>query len=422
MPSPDSSAARRPFIVMVKPAGSACNMRCTYCYYLHNPASSPHGIMSYETLEHLIRSYIIAAPGPVISFVWHGGEPMLAGLDFYREAVRLQKQYLPEGWQVWNNLQTNGLALNDEWCTFLREEHFDVGVSLDGTRLIHDTYRADAAGRPTYDRIAENIHLLQTYGIQCDLLCTVNAKTMGHGSLVYQTLRDLNTGWVQFIPVVCRDEGGQVTELSVSPEGYGEFLMDAFAQWIYHDLDKVEVQLFSETAQMLSGGQASVCWLRETCGDVPVIEKDGNVYACDHFVRDTYRLGNLEEAPLETLVHSESQMTFGRRKKDALTAFCRACPWLNLCHGGCPKDRFISSPDGEAGHYFLCEGLRMFYAYAVPRLKRAMTLASQGKNRHDIMNLLIEEERRKYAAVSRNDICPCGSGKKFKQCCQRRCP
>ena len=244
-----------PLVVMAKPVGSACNMRCSYCYYLHAPGSSPTGIMSRDTLETMIRSYIRSAPGPVVSFTWHGGEPMLAGLDFYREAVRLQKQYLPDGWSCWNSLQTNGLLLDDAWCSFLAEEHFDAGVSIDGIPSVHDHYRKDAGGQPTFDRTVSGIRLLQKHGIQPDLLCTVTSTTALHGPEVYRSLRNLGTGWMQFIPIV-RREHGQVTEDSVSPQAYGEFLRDVFAQWIFHDLDKCEVQLFSETALVLSGQEA----------------------------------------------------------------------------------------------------------------------------------------------------------------------
>ena len=422
MPTPSASEARRPFVVMAKPAGSACNMRCAYCYYLHNPESSASGVMSPDTLECFIRSYIAASPGPVVSFVWHGGEPTLAGPDFYREAVRLQRRYLPEGWECWNNLQTNGLLLDDAWCDFLAEEDFDVGISLDGTQALHDFFRPDAGGQPTWTRITESIRRLQRHGIQPDLLCTVNARTAEQGAAVYRTLRDLGTGWMQFIPVVCRDESGETSPLSVTARAYGTFLTDVFAEWIYHDLDKTEVQLFSETAVALSGGEASLCWLRETCGDVPVVEKDGSVYACDHFVRAEYRRGSLLDTPFEQLINSPEQLAFGQQKKDGLTAACRNCPWLSLCHGGCPKDRFALSPDGEAGQYALCEGLKMYFDYAVPRLRRAMALSAQGTDRSRVMQLLIQEERKQFQGVSRNDPCPCGSGKKFKQCCQKRVP
>ena len=422
MSSPSARKAPESFVVMAKPVGSACNMNCAYCYYLHNPVSSSSGIMSLDTLEQMILGAFRSLPGPVASFVWHGGEPVLAGLDFYRRAVELQRKYLPEGWECWNNLQTNGLALDEEWCRFLQHEHFDVGISIDGTRLVHDAFRADAAGRPTFDRVAANIRLLQQHGIQPDLLCTVNVLTAEHATEVYRTLRDFGTGWLQFIPVIGRGSDGRLSEHSVTPEQYGSFLMDVFSEWFFHDLDRTEVQLFSETARMLSGSDPSLCWLRESCGDVPVVEKDGSVYACDHFVLPEYRRGSIRTDSLQDLVSSESQRRFGAQKKEALTGFCRACPWLFLCHGGCPKDRFTLSPEGEPGQYALCAGLRTWFSYAVPRLRRAMELSAMGKTQHEIMNMLTLEEREKVRNISRNDPCPCGSGKKYKQCCMRRCP
>ena len=422
IPNPEKGEASRPFVVMVKPAGSACNMRCSYCYYLHAPGSSPSGKMSLETLERMILDYIRSSPGPTVSFTWHGGEPMLAGLDFYRDATELQKRYLPEGWTCWNSLQTNGLLLDETWCFFLAEAHFDVGVSIDGTQALHDAFRAGAGGEKTYDRIANHIRMLQRFGIQPDLLCTVTSRTAENGKEAYRALRELGTGWIQFIPIVRRDSQGQVTEDSVTPSLYGAFLKDVFAEWVFHDLDRTEVQLFSEMALALSGKPANLCWMRETCGDVPVIEKDGSVYACDHFVQPKYRIGSIETESLRALLDSEAQTRFGRQKKEGLTAACRACPWLSLCHGGCPKDRFGCSPDGEDGQYYLCEGLKAFFSWAVPRLRAAMSLSAQRKNRKDIMDILIRKEREACRNISRNDPCPCGSGKKYKQCCQKRCP
>lgn len=416
------SAAKRPFVVMVKPVGSACNMRCSYCYYLNAPGSAPGARMTGETLERLIRGYIEAAPGPVVSFTWHGGEPMLAGLDFYREAVALQKKYLPEGWECWNNLQTNGFALDEAWCDFLAAERFDVGLSIDGTEAVHDAFRRDVSGRPTYARIVNGIRLLQARGVQPDLLCTVTQRTCDDGAVVYRALRDLGTGWMQFIPIVVRTEGGGVTEDSVDPERYGEFLKDVFAEWLFHDLGRTEVQLFSEMALALSGREPNLCWLRRTCGNVPVVERDGGVFACDHFVRPEYRIGSIWESGLAELVDGEAQADFGRRKLDGLTAHCRACPWLKICNGACPKDRFARSPEGEEGQYYLCAGLERFFAYAVPRLGEAMRLSARRFSQAEIMRELVQQERARHRGVSRNGPCPCGSGRKFKSCCQKRLP
>ncbi len=421
--APDGTQrSAKPLTVMVKPVGSACNMRCAYCYYLHAPGSGAGGVMPLETLRTMIRRYIDACPGPPVTFVWHGGEPMLAGLDFCREAVAIQKECLPEGWSCWNSLQTNGLLLDDAWCDFLSEEKFDVGLSIDGTAAIHDRYRRDAAGADTYDRAANAVRLLQRHGIQPDLLCTVTAETARAGTSVYRSLRDLDTGWMQFIPIVVRDGNGGVTDASVQPDAYGRFLREVFSQWFYHDLDRTEVQLFSEMAMVLAGQPAQLCWMQETCGRALVIEKDGSVFSCDHFVRPEHRIGSVITDSLSALVDGPVQRDFGERKRSGLTDHCRRCPHLALCHGGCPKDRFGTAPDGEAGQYYLCGGLRTFFDYAVPRLRSAMALSARGTPRQEIMEVLRAEERQRYRHVSRNDPCPCGSGRKFKSCCQPLVP
>ena len=407
---------KKPFVLMIKPVGASCNMQCAYCYYLKTQTGADrHAHMPQETLESLIRNYIESVPGPIVSFTWHGGEPTLAGLDFYREAVRLEKQYLPEGWECWNNLQTNGLLLDDEWCRFLREEHFDVGVSIDGTQMIHDLYRKDGQGEGTYQRVTENIRRLQQHGIQPDLLCTVTETTAQHGREVYLALRDLGTGWMQFIPIVQQEQ-------QVSPASYGSFLKDVFSAWIFHDLGRTQVQLFSEMGQVLRGGEASLCWMAPTCGNVLIAENDGSIFACDHFVDPEHRIGDLTKEPLSDILLVPEQQAFGNSKKEKLTQQCRQCPYLKYCGGGCLKDRFGVSEDGEQGQYYLCEGLYDFFGYAEPLLKKAAEGAGRGESPQQIMNALVQEERIKYRSVGRNDLCPCGSGKKFKACCQRRVP
>ena len=407
------------FALMVKPVGSSCDLRCTYCYYL--PVQISRGRMSHETAETLIRNAVAASNGPVLSFVWHGGEPTLAGMDFYRDVLELQKKYLPEGWQVWNNLQTNGFGLNEEWCEFLAGNHFDVGISLDGTKETHDRQRKSAAGEETYDRIAEHVRMLERAGIRPDLLCTVNSVTVRQPMQVYSTLRDLGTGWIQFIPVVNRSAEGGLAPESVDPEAYGEFLCTVFNRWLYHDLGRVNVQLFVELANMIAGEPASLCWLRERCGDVPVIEADGAVYACDHFVRKDHRIGEIG-TPLDELLDTDFQRAFGAKKKDGLTEQCLSCPYLRLCNGGCPKDRFGISADGEKGHNVLCPGLTQLFRVAEGPLKRLVELNGKGYSKEQIMTALRKEEQERWAGIGRNDPCPCGSGKKAKRCCLPRRP
>ena len=385
--------SRKPFVVMAKPVGSRCNMRCAYCYYLEKGKFSAHAKqsrMSFSLLEKLIRQTIEASDGTV-SFTWHGGEPTLAGLDFYQKVVELEKKYLPRGWEVWNNIQTNGLLLNDEWCRFLRENRFDVGVSIDGAQWVHDKNRRDRGGNETYQRTVRAVRKLQSVGIQPDLLCTVTSSAASDPLGVYRGLRELCTGWVQFIPIIVRDEDGNLSSESVTPEGYGEFLCAVFDEWVTHDLGSLDVQLFAETARIWAGGEANLCWMAPTCGRVLIAEEDGAVYACDHFVDGDHRLGSLSGERLDVLANSERQFIFGDAKRDTLTKECKRCPWLSCCNGGCLKDRFSASEDGEPGQYLLCKGLKQFFAHADKPLHRVMELSSQGRKPKEIMELLQKE-------------------------------
>ena len=382
----------QPFVVMAKPVGSRCNMHCRYCYYLDKGQYSSHARqsrMSFDLLERLIRQTIESNPGPVVSFTWHGGEPTLAGLDFYRRALELERKYLPKGWRAWNNLQTNGLMLNAAWCRFLHEHGFDVGLSIDGSQSVHDQNRRDLGGQGTWSRVSQGIARLKDAGIRPDLLCTVNAASEQAPLEVYQALRDTGSGWIQFIPIVVRRPDGTLAPESVTPEGYGRFLCAVFDAWLYHDLGVLDVQLFAETARIWAGGQASLCWMAPTCGRVLIVEEDGSVYSCDHFVDPEHRLGNLASARLETMADSPAQLDFGRRKQSTLTAQCRACPWLRCCGGGCPKDRFARSDDGEEGQYYLCQGLRMFFEHAHGPMTQVMQWSREGLTPRQIMQRLL---------------------------------
>lgn len=414
---------RADFVVMAKPVGSLCNMRCSYCYYLEaDNGTAPMAPMSDQVLEAFIKNYIESSAGPVVSFTWHGGEPTLAGIPFYEKAVALEKKYCPEGWEIWNNLQTNGLLIDDAWADFLTREHFDVGISIDGAGWLHDLHRKDAMGSGTYDRTTQAVKRLQAVGIQPDLLCTVSAETAKTGVETYRTLRDLGTGWMQFIPIVERNEAGQLTQESVSPESYGEFLKDVFVRWFFHDLNTQGVQFFNETAAALAGNAPRLCNMRRTCGDVIVVERDGQVYACDHFVDQRHLLGSILNDSLSELVLGEKQRLFGEAKQSDLTKECKACPYINACGGGCLKHRFARSSAGEPGHDYLCVGLRAFFDYAVPLFRQAMVLSREGKNAEQVMEIIARAQRQLWSSVGRNDPCPCGSGKKAKNCCLKRVP
>ena len=380
-----------PLAVMAKPVGSRCNMRCAYCYYLDKGKYSENKKqtrMSFDLLEKLIRQTVAASPGPVVSFTWHGGEPTLAGLDFYKKALELEKKYLPKGWEAWNNLQTNGLLLNEGWCRFLKENRFDVGLSIDGSMEVHDLNRRLPNGAGTFGRVSASIRRLRETGVEPDLLCTVNAVSQENPLEVYRALRDTGCIWVQFIPVVIRDTRGGAAPGSVTPEGYGRFLTAVFDEWVRHDLGVLDVQLFAEMARIMAGGQASLCWMSPTCGHVLIAEEDGAVYSCDHFVDPEHRLGTLHEGSLARMAGGEFQRAFGLGKRETLTEECRACPYLRFCNGGCPKDRFGLSAEGQPGQYWLCPGLKAFFAHAQPVLERVMAMSAQGRTSPEIMAAL----------------------------------
>ncbi|MDP4088008.1 MAG: anaerobic sulfatase maturase [Bacillota bacterium] len=409
-----------PFAVMAKPVGPLCNLECKYCYYLKTGSlnkSEHQSRMSDSMLEMYIRKYIEASPGPIVPFTWHGGEPTLAGLDFYRHAVELQKRYLPEGWSCWNNLQTNGILLDDEWCSFLSKEHFDVGLSIDGTMEMHDRYRKDRSGRGTYGRVVEGVRRLKAHGIQPDLLCTVTYATAEEPAAVYHALRDLDTGWIQFIPIVRRTEDKKVTADSVTGEAYGKFLCEVFDQWIRQDLGRLDIQLFAEMSLVWSGGNASVCWMAPTCGRVLIVEQDGGVYSCDHYVAPEHRIGDIEASSISTLVDLPQQSRFGSAKRDSLPMQCRSCSWLEVCNGGCPKDRFAFAENGEPGLNYLCSGLKMFFAHAEKPIKQIIQLRKRGLTPAAVLAELRAEAQARWKGIGRNDPCPCGSGRKAKQCC-----
>jgi len=418
-----TSSGTEPFVVMAKPPGPVCNLDCGYCYYLSKRSLFPRGerfFMSEQVLEAFVRSFIEASPGPAVQFVWHGGEPTLLGLDFYRRVIDLQQRYSPPGWTCVNNLQTNGVLLDDSWCRFLADHNFQVGISIDGPARLHDAYRLDRGGRPTHQRAMRGLDLLRKHGIEPDVLCTLNALTAAQPTEVYRFFLNIGVPWVQFLPVVQRTAEGGVSEQSVTPEALGEFLCTVFDEWVRHDLGRIGVQNFLECLLVWSGRPATLCIMAETCGRVLAMEHDGSVYSCDHFVDREHRLGNVLSEDLTRLVDAPEQIAFGRDKRDRLPRQCRECPVRAVCNGGCPKDRFTTTTAGEEGLNYLCSGYRRFYLHAAPYMARMAVLARTGRP----ITALTEELRREEAAsearwraASRNAPCPCGSGRKYKRCC-----
>jgi uncharacterized protein len=412
---------REPFVVMAKPVGPVCNLECGYCYYLGKKSLFAEGErfkMDSAVLEAYVSSFIAASPGPVVHFGWHGGEPTLAGIEFYSEAIALQRRYLPEGWSCLNNLQTNGTLLNERWCAFLAENHFAVGLSIDGPASLHDASRADRHGRPSHARAMRGLGLLRAAGIEPDLLCTLNALTAAQPIEVYRFFLDAGVRWVQFLPVVARTVSGAVSQRSVTPEAMAEFLCTTFDEWVRGDIERIGVQNFLECFLVAVGRPANLCVMSETCGRVLALEHDGSVYSCDHFVGPSHCLGNVKRDGLGGLVEAPEQRAFGSAKRDLLPQCCLRCPVLSFCNGGCPKDRFVETGDGEAGLNYLCAGYKRFYSHVRPYLERMADLARHHRPIAAISAELEVEERVERAVWREtNEPCPCGSGRKFKQCC-----
>lgn len=408
-----------PFVIMAKPVGSLCNQQCEYCYYLgtsetlHN-ASQGH--MSDDVLEELIKGYMESSPGPIVSFTWHGGEPTLAGLDFYRKVVSIQKRYLPTDWSCWNSLQTNGLLLDDQWCKFIAEEHFDVGISVDGDAFNHDLMRHDMGGNGTYERVIAAVKRLKAYGVKADLLCTVTSYAAARPIEIYHALRDIDTGWIQFIPIVRRNPNGILTGDSVTGEQYGYFLCEIFDEWVRHDIGKLDVQLFAETAHVLSGGEANLCWMSKICGRALIVERNGDVYSCDHYTDDNHRLGNIMDISLAECVEMPKQIEFGNNKHSLLPEKCFNCAYLKVCGGGCPKDR---NTDLEN---VLCSGLFKFFSHSQRLLSLIGSLRQKRKSADFIRAAVYDDLTDMWKYIGRNDPCPCGSGLKAKKCCWNKRP
>jgi uncharacterized protein len=412
----------RQFQIFAKPAGAACNFSCSYCYYLkkgklYEGKGPPR--MSDDLLERYIIQHIEASPDATITFSWHGGEPTILGLDCFRKIVALEKENCPAGKTIENGIQTNGFLLDEEWCRFFFRERFRVGLSLDGPAPMHDCYRTTKAREATHVRVMQSFELLRRYQVPCDLLCVVHNRNVQNPLEVYRFLKGIGGRFIGFLPVVepRMDAPLGVSPQSVSAEDYGNFLCTIFDEWKRRDVGSVMVQIFEEAARAAQGLEHSLCIFRKICGDIPVIEHNGDFYSCDHFVDRDHLLGNVCAATLGELLESPAQLAFGMAKRATLPRYCLECPVLATCNGGCPKDRFVKTPDGEPGLNYLCAGLRRFFIYSRPHLAQ---LAFQGSNNSapdQIRETIQEFGKRTFPSAGRNDPCPCGSGRKYKKCC-----
>ena len=413
--------ALRQFQIFTKPVGSICNLGCDYCYYLEKEHLYPEGdslIMPDDILEEYILQHLNASPDPVINFSWHGGEPTLLGLDYFRKIVALQHKHKPSNRRISNGMQTNGTLINEEWCRFFAEEGFTIGLSLDGPREIHDRYRVSKDRKPTHEKVMRGYELLRKHRIPCDILCVVNAYNVQHPSRVYRFFKEIEAKYIGFIPLVESQSNSisRVSERTVPAEGLGVFLCTIFDEWKNQDIGRVIVQIFEETARTALGYEHALCIFRKICGDIPVIEHNGDFFTCDHFVDAENRLGNIMETPLAELLESPEQKDFGQAKWDTLPRYCRECEVLDMCHGGCPKDRIINAPDGEKGLNYLCAGYKRFFTHCRPFLKALASIRQQQTAPKQTAQVQPAGSRTK-SKIGRNDPCPCGSGRKYKKCC-----
>jgi uncharacterized protein len=420
------------FHLLAKPTGSICNLDCAYCFFLDKQVFYPDSQfrMSEELLETYVQQLIDSHQTDQVTIAWQGGEPTLMGLDFFRTAVKLAEKYRRPGMTLEHTLQTNGTLLDDAWCSFLKENNFLIGISIDGPRHLHDTYRVDKGGGPTFDRVMRGLRLLQKHGVEYNILTAVNRVNADHPLEVYRFLRDeAGADWIQFIPVVERinsdgrtlyQEGETVSDRSVLPGQFGHFLSIIFDEWVRNDVGSIFVQTFEASLRnWLNMPSSGMCVFNETCGLGVALEHNGDLYACDHFVEPDYLLGNIQQKHLIEMVASPQQQKFGVDKRSELPQYCLDCDVRFACHGECPKNRFTTTPDGEPGLNYLCEGMKHFFHHIDYPMKIMAGLIRRGYPAAQVMEILTQEQANwdaRFARTGRNDLCPCGSGRKFKHC------
>ncbi len=418
--------------VLAKPTGSACNLNCSYCFYLKKELLYPGSNfrMSDEVLENYIRQLIESHRSDKVTVAWQGGEPTLMGVDFYRRAIELEEKYRRPGMTFENTLQTNGILLNDEWCKFFNENDFLIGISIDGPRELHDAHRVDKRGGPTFDRVMKGLRLLQKHRVEYNVLVTINHVNANHPLDVYRFLRDeAGATWMQFIPAIERltegsvtryQQGTTVSDRSVESQQWGSFLIAIFDEWVRRDVGKIFVQTFEAAVRNWVGmGSSGMCVFDPVCGHGLVLEHNGDLYSCDHFVEPAYLRGNILRHHMIDLVGSKRQRKFGRDKFDKLLLSCRQCEVRFACHGECPKNRFLTTPDGEFGLNYLCLGYKAFFQHIDKPAQIMAQLIRRGSPAAQVMQVLDQEYAKQaeaFSKVGRNEPCPCGSGLKFKKC------
>jgi uncharacterized protein len=365
------AVSTRGFQIFVKPAGAACNLGCHYCYYLgkgHLGRAGALPRMPENLLEEYIAQHIAASPDDVIRFSWHGGEPLLLGLDYFRRIVEIQRRRLPAGRMIANGIQTNGVLLNDAWGRFLAAEKFSVGLSLDGPCETHNRHRVTRNGKPTFSAAMHGYEILRRHDVPTDILCVVGRHNVQRPTEVYGFFKQIGASHLTFLPLVEPQPAGPngVSQETVSAEAWGDFLCAVFDKWVSGDIGRIKVQIIEEALRTAFRLDHSLCVFRPTCGDIPVVDSNGDFYCCDHFVDSEHRLGNIRETPMIELIESLAQRAFGLAKLERLPRLCQNCIVRDMCHGECPKNRFVRTPDGEPGLNYLCPGYLRFFTHARP--------------------------------------------------------
>ena len=392
-----------PMYIMVKPVGSACNLRCDYCYYLekqHLYANEGRQMLSDELLERFIREYIESQTTPEVLFTWHGGEPLVRPLAFYEKVVRLQQRYA-RGRRIANSLQTNGTLINDDWARFFHDQGWLIGVSLDGPEAYHDAFRRTRGGGPSFRNVIRGIDILNRHAVEWNALAVANRLNGDHPLSFYRFFKNIGCRYIQVTPVVERlahhDDGrqlaslvdeGQLAPFSIRPKQWGNFLCTIFDEWVRHDVSMFFINIFDATLANWVGVAPGLCTMAKHCGHAGVMEHNGDVYSCDHFVFPEYKLGNIHEQSLVEMMYSERQRRFGRAKADSLPTQCRECQWLNACHGECPRNRFIRTANGEPGLNYLCEGYRQYFSHVAPYMDVMKRLLGEKRPPAEIMDML----------------------------------
>ncbi|KHT62503.1 sulfatase maturase [Photobacterium gaetbulicola] len=426
--------------VMAKPSSSVCNLDCTYCFYLEKenlyPERKSRWQMSDDTLEAYVKQYIAAhSDNESIEFSWQGGEPTLMGLDFFRKAVELQNKY-KQHHRITNAFQTNGLLVDDEWCQFFKQHNFLIGISIDGPAHLHDHFRVTRAGKASHEKVMAAITKMKKHGVDFNTLTVLNSENVKYPEEVYDFLIGIGSTFLQFIPIVERtakqetEEGlflvspeyqaeADVTEWSVPSLAYGEFLNRVFDRWVKKDVGRIFVNTFDSTLATWCNEPSGICVQSETCGHAFILESNGDMYNCDHFVYPEHKLGNIHSASIQDLNQTDKAVQFGMDKKDKLTLQCRRCPYRMQCHGGCPKHRFARSEAGQEGHSYFCAGYYAFFSHTGAKMKQMRDLLMRGRPASDIVYLDLQKKMVANTFTGgRNSPCPCGSGKKVKRCCQ----